>query len=188
MTSNTLIKLVELMRLRNEVSGDRLAPPASAADLREVDARALRNLGHPLPSDLLQFLALTDGAYISSLCIGGSRERPIVDLLGREHNSVFIPDVIEMIREHQMNLLNDADLFMFMYNDRMRGWDPVNYCWLLLDRGNGTWPSKVYRSFEEMLADALWEVSIDPRSLMPPDFEFSSLDDTGKKIRGTRAC
>jgi hypothetical protein len=179
MPAPRLSQLVALLSAANRSGGMLDMPPLSVDEVEPLQQRAAAALGHRLPEAYIAFLRLMDGAYAGSLSIAGSRERPLRYADGREHRSVFVPEVIEEVQELQW----DSELFLFVYGDFVRGWNPDTGEWVLLTHQQE--PMRTYESFEALLADALWDASIDTRPLMPMTFEYFSLDASGNKVRGT---
>ena len=78
------------------------------------------------------------------------------------------------------------DGLVLAYGPALRGWDPTESSWFMcLEDGDRV---RNYDCFEELLADALYESNLDVRHIMPPEFEFSSLDADDHAVFGSRGA
>ena len=179
-----LSEFVELIEQDMRGGGYEPMPPASPAEIAELERRAAKALGHDLPEEYLEFLSLMDGFYISSMQLFASRKRPLKLENGDEDSNVWIDDVVDMNLELRAERMEHEHLISLAYDQMLRGWDSVARQWYSREHVRGR--HRIYRNFEELLADGLWDVGVDVRHLVPSDFEFSSSDDNGLTLHGTK--
>jgi hypothetical protein len=178
MPTALLSQLITLLSEANRSGGVLDMPPLPIDEIEPLQERAMESLGHRLPDAYIEFLTVMDGAYIGALLIAGSRERPLRYANGREHQSVSVPDMVTEIEEMEW----DSNLLLIVNGELKRGWNPDTNEWVLVSLQLE--PFRTYSTFEELLADAMWEVSIDTRPLMPTTFAYFALDDDGNKVFG----
>ena len=182
---DTLSELVEVIEQDDAESGVRPIPPASGEEIASVRAQVESKFGYPLPDAYYAFLAKRDGACVGSLLIAGTRARPLLDARHGQPTSADTSAVVDLIGLAHEDFGFPPRVLVVASADVYYGWDAQRQTWQSAGLGNGAY--RTYRSFEEMLADALHTAGPDVRHLMPTDFEFASYGDDGKPVWGTKA-
>lgn len=164
--------------------GYRPLPPASVEEIDRVRTRVPREFQCQLPGEYYELIGRMDGAYISELMIAGTRARSLIYASGAEHPNVQTLGIVDSIKEAHIDYGFPSHVLTTMVGEFRYSWDAQQSCWLMADLGFSVY--KQYRNFEEMLADALSRVGRDTRHLMPEDFEYFAIDDSGQPLRGIR--
>jgi hypothetical protein len=180
-----LSDFIPLIEAEIRSGGYRPMPAAQRAEVEALRQRSIDQLGHELPNAYLEFISLMDGFYISSMQLFASTKRTLVLESGEEDESTWVDDVIGMNLELRADRMEHESLISLVYDQMLRGWDPVAREWYAREHVRGR--HRTYRNFEELLADGLMDVGVDTRSLVPMDFAYSSFDDAGNRVFGTRS-
>src|SRR4051794_29452640 len=153
-----ILDFARLVEQEVRESGYRPMPPVGSVEIAELQRRSVDQLGFPLPDDYLEFISSSDGFYISSMQLFASQQRPLVFLDGKEDSSVSVDNVIKMNLEFREDRMEHENLISLVYDQMLRGWDPVAREWYSREHVRGK--HRTYGSYEELLADGLWDVGV----------------------------
>lgn len=161
--------------------------PSSSADdqaIAYLNQRSVEAFGCGLPEEYVTFLQQVNGFMIHSVTLAGAGKQMVQLHDGSPYGNLVIPDAIDRAQEI---VIDYAPLFdstvTLTHGPLLCGWDLKANGWF---RGRyDTGRFGVYRSFDELVTDILFEAGVNTRHLMPPSFVFSSLDAQGRRVYGT---